>query len=317
MAAAALAGEEGAGVLVAGKHPLEVARGLRIAGPVLCLRHGRSADPSADWVAQQQQAGLVALTNPWVPGRVAWAGLDRVLGAAAELPQPVLATLTLGAAWFRRADVADELAARIVRAGVPVALDIGPAAFGNPMVLRLILALEYFPVLLLGSGTSAIGALCHGTRAAAVAPRTGMFVPALRDHYPAPVLRRVAELVPALHQLWRCRCRECHGTPLTELDDPETIARHSLRATLRIQHDLAALPTDADRISSWWQQCSHALAVHEQIAETILDWSIPRPLRTWFTETVDPLAVPGPRAEGDRRGTCGPHRAQDREHRTG
>lgn len=305
--AARVASVHGAGLVLTGRMPRPTVEALRahgFTGPILCDANrysGRRRTMAAvgirkAWTAEQHDLGLVALTDSGYLAAHDWRGLRRILADAARQPGPVVATLPLSARWFEHS--VDGLAEEIEDHGVPVAVAIEHAKdpFGARYVLRGFLRLlsVSVPVMLLRSDVSALGALAHGTHAAAVGtttrlrripPRTGRgavgfpslraFVPPLLGHHPLDSMSRLAPY-------WRCDCRECDGRTLTDLANsahPEvSVFRHSLSAQLTLWSSLRAEESAAE---AWLAHCGQALSVHRQLATTLPTWYPPANLHSW------------------------------------
>src|ERR1700742_2607398 len=283
--AARVASAHGTGLVLTGRTPRPTVEALRehgFTGPILCDANrysGRRRAPAAvgvreSWIAEQHDLGLVALTDSGYLAPHDWRGLRHILAEAARQPGPTVAMLPLSARWFEHS--VDGLAEEIEHHGVPVAVAIEHAKdpFGVRYVLRgfLGLASVSVPVMLLRSDVSALGALAHGTFAAAVGttarlrripPRTARgavgfpslraFVPPLLGHHPLDSMSRLAPY-------WRCDCHECGGRTLTDLarsPRPETSAfRHSLSAQLTLWSSLTSRGSVVD---GWLEHCTRAL----------------------------------------------------------
>lgn len=305
--AARVASAHGTGLVLTGRMPRPTVAALRehgFTGPVLCdanrysgrRRTAARAGLRGSWTAEQHDLGLVALTDSGYLPAHDWRGLRRVLSDAARQPGQVIAMLALSARWFEHS-LAD-LVAELDRFGVPVAVAIEHARdpFGVRHVVRGFLALltASVPVLLLRSNVSAVGALVHGTHAAAIGttthlrhvpPRLGRtgthlpplaaFVPPLLGHHPLDALDRLA---PS----WRCDCTECASRPLADLaraPRPEVSAfRHSLSAQLTLW---AALRPGHSRVEEWHDHCRRALSAHRRLSTTERGWYPPANLHAW------------------------------------
>jgi hypothetical protein len=305
--AARVASAHGSGLVLTGRMPRPTVEALRahgFTGPILCDANrysGRRRSLAAvgirdAWTAEQHELGLVALTDSGYLAPHDWPGLHRILACAARQPGPTIAMLPLSARWFEHS--VDALAEEIERHGVPVAVAIEHAKdpFGVWHVARGFLALRSLPVpvLLLRSDVSALGALAHGTYAAAVGttgrlrhipPRARRgavtfcslraFVPPLLGHHSLDALGRLAPN-------WRCDCHECAGAPLTDLADtprPEVSSfRHSLSAQLTLWSSLRA---DQSAVDGWLGHCERALARHRELSTTQPGWYPPTNLHSW------------------------------------
>jgi hypothetical protein len=305
--AARVASAHGTGLVLTGRMPRPTVEALRahgFTGPILCDANRYSGRRRATaalgvrdaWTAEQHDLGLVALTDSGYLGPQDWQGLRRILAEAARQPGPVVAMLPLSARWFEQS--VDGLAEEIDHYGVPVAIAIEHAKdpFGVRYVARGFLALlaVRVPVLLLRSDVSAIGALAHGTHAAAIGttqrlrripPRAGRgvvgfpslraFVPPLLGHHPLDAMSRLAPY-------WPCDCHECAGRTLTELERaqrPEVSAfRHSLSAQLTLW---STVRSAASAVDGWLAHCGQALSVHRRLAMTLPAWYPPANLHSW------------------------------------
>ncbi|MGH3762695.1 hypothetical protein [Actinophytocola sp.] len=305
--AARVASAHGTGLVLTGRMPRPTVEALRahgFTGPILCDANrysGRRRAPAGagtreSWAAEQHELGLVALTDSGYLAPHDWHGLRRILADARDRPGPTAAMLPLAARWFEHS--VDGLAEEIEQHGVPVAVAIEHAKdpFGVRYVARGFVSLLAVPVpvILLRSDISALGALAHGTHAAAIGtttrlrripPRTRrgavgfpalrVFVPPLLGHHP---LDSVSRLTP----YWRCDCHECAGHPLTDLTRtarPEVSAfRHSLSAQLTLW---SALDAADSPVNGWLEHCGRALSVHRQLATTQPAWYPPANLHSW------------------------------------
>jgi len=313
------------GVVLTGPKPRAMVRHLRrigFPGPILCdagrytgrhrLRAG--AGLRAAWTAEQHDLGLVALTDSGYLTAGDWPGLRKLLDDAARQPPPLLVTLPLAANWFAVPAWVDRLIAVLGEARLPVAAVIVGDTFATRRVTRGFVRLltAAVPIVLLQTDVGALGAVCHGAHAAAIGTMSGLFVPALLGHHRPAVLARIVERTPDLAQLWPCRCVECAGAVPTDLS-PDGIYRHSLRAQLTIgdqltapRHDLTAMTT------SWREHCSHALAVHEEVAEVMPAWPAPAALRWWHEVEPPPVAVAVPHQNLDEDAARMPDRLNRR-----
>ncbi|PXY28987.1 hypothetical protein BAY59_15180 [Prauserella coralliicola] len=326
-AAARIADEHDTGLVLTGSSPEPTVRYLRDQGfdrPILCdadrysgtrrISAGKGIRPA--WCRRQHDLGLTALTDSGYLATRNWTGLRTILRAAARQPEPTIAMLPLAARWFATPSVCDALARVINGQHVPVALAIEHRSdpFGAQYVLRGFLRLLdaiAVPVLLLRCDVSALGALCHGAHAAAIGtvsalrhfypitvgggpppPRVSAFVTPLLSYHRLDTCERVVAGTPELHQLWPCDCPACHGATPAQLstteDPPVATTEHSLHAQLRLRAELLR-HTGEQRLSAWHEACSHALFVHDQVAETTTRWLAPANLRTWYAVTRDPL----------------------------
>lgn len=312
--AARVASAHGTGLVLTGRMPGPIVAALRahgFTGPILCDANRYSGRRRASamvgvrdaWIAEQHDLGLVALTDSGYLAPHDWQGLRRILADAARQPGPTVATLPLAARWFEHS--VDGLAEEIEDHGVPVAVAIEHAKdpFGVRYVARGFLELlaVRVPVVLLRSDVSALGALAHGTHAAAIGttqrlrripPRTGRgalgiatlraFVPPLLGHHPLDSMNRLAPY-------WHCDCHECGGRTLTDLarsPRPEVSAfRHSLSAQLTLWSRLTAGESAA---AAWHAHCGRALSVHRRLATTLPTWYPPANLQSW-TQLTHPV----------------------------
>jgi hypothetical protein len=295
-------------------------------GPILCdagrysgrrrIGAGRGIRPA--WCRRQQDLGLIALTDSGYVENGNWFGLRTILRAAAMQAPPVIAMVPLSARWFAMPSVANALTQEINKFDVPVALAIehGKDPFSAQYLVRGVLQLiraANVPVLLLRSDVSAIGALCHGAHAAAIgahsalrhlyplrtgyipaSPGMSAFVPPLMTYHRLDVCQRMFGSTPDLSHLWHCLCPICDGTTPARLGDAENpdlaIFRHSLHAQLRLYAELTSRADTRERlVSTWHDHCSHAMFLHQQIAEEVVPWSRPLGLASWLAVTSDPL----------------------------
>jgi hypothetical protein len=317
--AARVAAAHDTGLVLTGRTPRSVVRALRqhgFAGPILCdanrysgrRRSDAMSGVRASWTEEQQDLGLIAVTDSGYVGEHDWLGLRRILASAARQRGPVVPMLPLSARWFEHS--VDGLVAELNHYGLPaaVAIEHQKDPFSVQYLIRGFRTLlsAQVPILLLRSDVSALAALCHGAHTAAVGttsalrhvyPRTGRpgpprlpsiraFVPRLLEHRP---LSTIATATPPE---WRCDCPECDGRPLTTLaraHRPEVTAfRHSLSAQLTLHDRLADHP---DPVAGWHELCGTALAEHRTLSETLPDWHTPTNLRAWYQLTRRP-AVP-------------------------
>ncbi|MBE8517774.1 hypothetical protein ILP97_09705 [Amycolatopsis sp. H6(2020)] len=243
-------------------------------------------------------------------------GLRMILNAAARDPQPVIAVLPLAARWFAKPAIADALTREINRFGTPVALALEHAKdpFGAQYLLRgflRLLAASTVPVVLLRSDVSAIGVLCHGAHAAAVgttsalrhlypitarggSPRPGVspFVTRLLGYHRLETCTDLFAETPDMAHLWACPCPICEGAAPDWLGDADSEAAscHSLHCLFALKAELSRhCRTREQLLSAWHEACSHALFVHDQLAETMNRWNTPANLRSWYAVTDDPL----------------------------
>jgi hypothetical protein len=282
------------GLVLTGPKPSTTVRHLHrlhYPGPILCdaARYtGRHRVPAAagltaDWIAEQHDLGLTALTDSGYLTAGDWAGLNRLLDDAANHPPPLLVTLPLATGWLTERPQLSRLITALNEARLPVAVVTG--SFDDPHVtgglVRLLTATV--PVVLLRSDIGALGAVCHGAHAGALGVTSGLFVPALLGHHRPAVLARIVARTPGLARLWPCRCAECAGVVPTHLS-PGGIYRHSLHTQLalgdRLHHDA----------TTWREHCGHALGVHRDVAEVMPNWPPPAALRSWHE--LEPPAIP-------------------------
>jgi len=312
------------GLVLTGPKPRGTVRHLRRTGhtgPILCdagrytgshpLRAG--AGLRAAWTAEQHDLGLVALTDSGFLSPGDWPGLHRLLADARGHPPPLLVMLPLGAGWFAVPAWIDRLVATLNSARLPVAVAIVGDSFTTRYVTRGLVRLltVTVPVVLLRSDIGALGAICHGAHAGAIATTSGLFVPALLGHHRPAVLSRIVERTPDLADRWPCDCPECGGAVPTDLS-PDGIYRHSLHAQLTLGDRLLSPRHDVTAMTrSWRVHCDQALSVHEEIAGLMPPWPVPPSLRWW--RDAQPPAVggcvphqsgydPEPRQRIDRRG---------------
>lgn len=284
-----------AGLVLTGAKPRNTVRHLRRTGydgPLLCdasryagnypLRAG--AGLRRAWTAEQHELGLVALTDSGYLAPGDWPGLHRLLADARGHPAPLLVSLPLGAGWFAVPAWIDRLVTTLNNARLPVAITIVGDSFATRHVTRGLVRLlsVTVPVVLLRSDIGALGAVCHGAHAGALATTSGLFVPALLGHHRPAVLARIVARTPDLSGRWPCDCPECDGTAPTDLP-PDGIYRHSLHAQLSLgdrllapRHDVSAMTT------SWRVHCEQALSLHEEIAGLMPPWPVPTALRWWL-----------------------------------
>jgi hypothetical protein len=126
-------------------------------------------------------------------------------------------------------------------------------------------------------------------------PRPGVsaFVTPLPAYHRLETLQRVVADTPDLAQPWPCDCPVCGGRTPAEVESADEAARHSLHALLGLRADLRRARTRLAMISSWHEHCSHALAVHQQVAEGRPGWRVPAGVRSWTRVTDDPIPVRG------------------------
>lgn len=318
----------GCGVVLTGCRPrldVRAVRELGITGPVLCdanrysgkRRVTASVGLTAAWVAEQHDAGLTALTDSGYLAADDVDGLQRILEDAVRLPPPIIVMLPLASGWFKDEDALNALIGHVDAANLPVAVAIEHShdPFGTQYVVRGFLELlrVRVPLLLLRTDVSALGALCHGAHAAAIGTVTSLrhifpvtaggrpssvaaFVTPLLGYHKLDTIEKVVAGTPDLEQLWPCGCVECNGhTPAALGADefPQRAAfQHSLHAQLRLRDELLR-PTHTRQalVSTWHEHCSHALFVHNQIAEFMPHWQTPSSLGSWFKMTRDPLGI--------------------------
>lgn len=306
-------------------------------GPVLCdadRYSGRARKDAAqgvqrEWCRKQHDRGLVALTDSGYLAPDDTAGLRTVLREAARQQDPTIAMLPLAAGWFGPPARRHGLAHAIEAHGRPVAVAIehDKDPFGAQYVLRGFLELlgaTTVPILLLRCDVSALGALCHGAHAAAIGVGSALrhlypskpgggrhsgisaFIGGLLSYHRLETCERAFADTPELDHLWRCDCPVCGGalpTRLAATDDPYTAATlHSLHAQLTLHAELRrSRNTRQQSISAWHESCSHALFLHDQVAELLPRWQAPANLRNWCALTADPLAahrgIPAPGSE--------------------
>lgn len=295
-------------------------------GPILCdagrysgkrrISAGRGIRPA--WCRRQQDLGLIALTDSGYLGNGNWLGLRTILRAAARQAPPVIAMVPLSARWFAMPAVAEALTREINKFDVPVALAIEHG--GDPFSARYLVrgVLQFIrastvPVLLLRSDVSALGALCHGAHAAAIgahsalrhlyplrsryvpsSPGTSAFVASLLSYHRLDVCQRMFDSTPDLSHLWQCLCPMCDETTPARLSDAENpdlaVFRHSLHTQLGLYAQLTGRADTRERlVSTWHDHCSHALFLHQQVAEEVVPWRLPSGLVSWLAVTSDPL----------------------------
>lgn len=291
------------GLVLTGPKPRGTVRHLRrtgYTGPILCdagrytgnhpLRAG--AGLRAAWTAEQHDLGLVALTDSGFLAPGDWPGLHRLLTDARGHPPPLFVSLPLGAGWFAVPTWIDRLVSTLNSARLPVAIAVIGDSFATRYVTRGLVRLlsVTVPVVLLRSDIGAVGAVCHGAHAGALATTSGLFVPALLGHLRPAVLARIVERSPDLARLWPCGCPECADTAPTELS-PDGIYRHSLHAQLSLGDQLLTNGPDVTALTRAWQvRCDRALATHETIAELMPPWPVPPALR-WWRDTWPPTVA--------------------------
>lgn len=300
---APIADRHHSGLVLTGPKPRAMVRHLRrvgYPGPILCDaarytgRHRLHAGAGlrAAWTEEQHELGLVALTDSGFLPAGDWPGLHRLLDDAARQPGPLLVTLPMDAGWFAVRAWVDRLIITLDRARLPVAVAVIGDSFGTRYVTRGLVRLltTTVPVLLLRSGTGAIGAISHGAHAGALATSSGLFVSALLGHHRQSVLARIADRTPALARLWPCHCPECRGAVPVHLD-PDAIYRHSLHTQLSLADELCHLRHDVPHMFRTWRQlCANALAVHDEVAHVMPPWPVPSALRWWHEVEPPPVA---------------------------
>ncbi|WP_055731207.1 hypothetical protein [Sciscionella sediminilitoris] len=276
-----------------------------------------------DWITAQQNRGHIALTDSGYLAERDWRGLHGILEQTAVRPGPVIALLPLANWWLAEEETVARLAEAIVTFEVPVAVAVehqrDPFAVRRTLrgALRLADKLEHGPPLLFLRGDSSVlGLLAHGGYAAAVgtratlrhiyppgdggAPGTGfsVYVPSLLTYLRADKVERLVASMTELAQLWECGCAVCCGGTLELLRDPALAMQHSLRAHLEARAQLYRPPrethTDAElrrrRASIWYEWCSHALYVNDQIAERFPGWEPAKAVWHWYRLGPDPFA---------------------------
>jgi hypothetical protein len=331
-AVAEVAKRHDSGLVLTGVSPEATVRRLRgrgFGGPILCdagrysgkRRRAARRGTHPAWCRRQRELGLLPLTDSgYLPPRDV-IGLRTILRAAAREAEPVVAVLPLAARWFVPA-FCKALVAEINAFGVPVAfvLEHPKDPFGVQYVLRgflWMLSNAQVPFLLLRTDVSALGALCHGAHAAAVGTKSALrhlypaigrgglqpgisaFVTRLLAYHRLETCRRVFAETPDIAHFWPCTCPVCDdATPdrLKDADAPgDAVSRHSLHCLFAVKGELfRGLRTREQLVSAWHEACSHALFVHDQVAEAVQCWTSPANLRTWYAVTDDPL----PRGSG-------------------
>jgi hypothetical protein len=301
--AARIAAEHGAGLVLTGPKPRGIVRHLRRTGydgPILCDashytgRHRRHAGAGlhTSWTEEQHELGLVALTDSGYLAPGDWSGLRRVLADARDQQPPLFVTLPLAAGWFAVPTWLDRLVTTLDEARLPVAVTVVGDSFATRYVTRGLVRLltATVPVVLLRSDIGALGAVCHGAHAGAIATSSGLFVPALLGHLRPAVLARIVERAPGLARLWPCACAGCDGA-VPAGDSADAIYEHSLRAQLLLgdqllhpRHDVTAMT------ESWLRRCDRALAVHSAVAQVMPSWPTPAALRWWREVEPSPIA---------------------------
>ena len=299
------------GLVLTGPKPRNTVRHLRrtgYTGPILCdagrytgshtLRAG--AGLRSAWTAEQHDLGLVALTDSGLLAPGDWPGLHRLLADARGHPPPLLVMLPLGAGWFAVPAWIDRLVATLNDARLPVAITIVGDSFTTRYVTSGLVRLlsVTVPIVLLRSDIGALGAVCHGAHAGALATTSGLFVPALLGHHRPAVLARIVERTPDLGERWPCDCPECGGTVPTDLS-PDGIYRHSLHAQLSLGDRLLSAPHDVAAMTRAWRaHCGQALSVHEEISGLMPPWPVPSSLRWWRDTQPRPVDATVPRQKG-------------------
>lgn len=331
--AAEVAGTWDAGLVLTGGALERTVRELRdrgFTGPLLCdadrysggnrVRAARGTHPA--WLGRQADLGLLPLTDSGYVALYDIQGLRTILRSAVRRRTPSVAVLPLSARWFATNPARGALVREIDAHGVPVALAIEHRddPFGVQYLVRgflHLLAAVTVPVLLLRSDIAAAGAVCHGAHAAAIGtisalrhtypsarrrggPRPGVpaFVAPLLAFHRLETLGHVFGNTPDLAQLWPCECPVCAGRTPACCGSAADASRHSLHAMLGLHADLRRARTREAMISAWHEHCSHALGVHEQVAETVPDWRAPAGVRSWTKVTDDPIPVRIPAQPG-------------------
>ncbi|UUV32854.1 hypothetical protein NQK81_05195 [Amycolatopsis roodepoortensis] len=332
-----------AGIVLTGTSPESTVLRLRdqgFRGPILCdadrysgkrrVTARRGTHPA--WIRRQRDLGLMPLTDSGYLAPRDWPGLRTILKAAARETAPVVAVLPLATKWFSSPPVHVAITREINKYGVPVAFvfehDKDP--FGVQYLLTgflQVLATASVPVFLLRCDVSAIGALCHGVHTAAVGtssslrhlypatarrsprpPGVSAFVTRLLSYHRLETCERIFAGTPDIHHFWSCECTVCEGATPARLDaagQPWLAAsRHSLSCLLRLYAEIfRGLRTPDQLVSSWHETVSHALYVHDQVAETAEHWRKPANLRAWYAIAEDPLPHRGeiPRQPADHQ----------------
>jgi hypothetical protein len=328
LVAAEIARTWDAGLVLTGGDLERTVRALRdrgFTGSLLCdadrysgsKRVGAARGTHPAWLGRQSALGVLPLTDSGYVALYDIRGLRTILRAAAHRRSPVVAVLPLAARWFATNAACGALIREINARGVPVAIAIEHRddPFGIQYLVRRflrLLAAVTVPVILLRSDIAAVGALCHGAHAGAVgttsalrhtyprqrrggAPRPGIsaFVTPLLAYHRLETLGRLFADTPDLAQLWPCACPVCEGRTPAGLGSAGDVSRHSVHELLALHADLRRARTRAAMISAWHEHCSHALGVHDQVADEVPGWRAPAGVRGWVKVTDDPLPARG------------------------
>lgn len=270
-----------------------------------------SAPFNPRWLRRQRELGVPVLTDSGYVDSGDEPGLAGILHRAAVLPDTI-AVLPLHPIWLQDRMHRTVLTGHIRAAGGPVALvvEANRDPFALPGTVEGLLAVLGcdVPTLLLRSDVSALGALCHGARAAAVGTVAGLrhltpklpqprgFRPAAPSAVFRPTLsyRRIGTIARAHRRrpdpdLFGCACTVCDGrdvdwmTELSDRDREVPAFEHSIRVLQDLRDEL--LPpgigpgSDAAR-QSWTAKCADAVYRSRE-----LGWDVTPMLRHWQRNT--------------------------------
>ncbi len=261
------------------------------------------------WItAQHDQGSRHALTDSPFIDAGDHRALRSVLSQAEHFGDHVVVALPLALRWLTQD--ANVLVEAINRCGMPVALMLehrdDPYAVKSA-VRGLVAVIDGAspPVGVLRCDLSAVGALAYGASFGAIGATIS-----LRHIYPAtaakqddrrPFPSQTAAYHPASMtyrslqkislaaaadaddiQRWECRCRWCHGQPITRIDDEAGAYQHSFAATSMLAADVLNHPDPQTARATWTQRCLHAQTVNMQIEdETGIAWKAPGFLGSW------------------------------------
>jgi hypothetical protein len=272
--AVTLAGHPASGLVFTGLAAHDAVRMVRhhgYEGPALADRRRYAGSArvrgtaalSADWIADQQEAGATApLTDSGYIGAGDHEALHAVLAQAARW-DGAIAVLPVHRTWLTRDRTA--LVSAVHRYDGPVALVVED---GPPY--------EPAPLPLLSAGVEALGALACGAEWAAVGVRE-----VLRHLYPEPLYPEPHEvkggwrrggarsaLVPELLEYvpverlkqGDCGCSTCHGRPLSHLAaEPElTVNTHNAK----VMHRLHTRLLRSTHRARWWAELQAGAVRH-------------------------------------------------------
>ena len=267
-----------------------------------------SAPFNPRWLRRQRDLGIPVLTDSGYVDSGDEPGLAGILRRAAVLPDTI-AVLPLHPAWLQDRLHRTVLTGHIRAAGAPVALVLegNRDPFALPGVVEGLLAVLGcgVPTLLLRCDVSALGALCHGARAAAVGtvaslrhltprpPPAGAQPRGFRPAAPSAVFRpalsyrRIGAIARAHRRhpdpdLFGCACTVCDGrdvdwmAALSDRDREVPAFEHSIRVLQDLRDELLpGVPAGTAR-QSWTARCADA-----EYRSRELGWDVAPMLRHW------------------------------------